>query len=193
MGLIRYTPTGATEIQLSPNDKVFSFYEDQAGAVYIRYKSQAKSNGKVVQIQESLTDIFNQQANDGTNLKMILITDIKTGNRMILITTWLKQIVSEGAGARIAFLKSIHDSINTTESLNDIFAYQGGGGSVDLNMVFVERTSDSQNFIIFDSQINKVLPHPASSPTGSEIQFDPTRASMFVNQLPIDLYSDQPQ
>jgi len=189
-GGVLVTPVGKSEPIFIPVGRLKAVYEsDDQTQAFLNY-----IGGRApLAVIETLPEIWNQQATDGNNLNMVLCTNSVDSRRTIQFTHHMKQIVANGAGAKIVF-DELESNLITTESLATIYGYQGAAGSVNLGMVYVTRTSDSVKFIEFAHKIKSIDPYPETgAATGSIITFAPTRDRVIIDETPTSLYTNQPK
>lgn len=187
-GFIQFTQVGTTQVQLVPVNRVRSVYEtvDQT-KTFIKFIGAKDA----IEIVEDIPTIFAQQNTTGKDLNMVLVTrtDTKDSHRVIYFAHHMKQVVTEGEGARIVFDDN-HRDVVVEETLATIYGYQSA--AVNLGMVFLTRASDGIEFIEFTSFIKSVLPFPSdldTAPTGSLISFHPTRDQIIVSETPATIFA----
>jgi len=188
--MILVTPIGATEPTIILVDRLKAIYEtDDQLRVFIGYRGGREP----LEVQETLIEIWNQQNTDGNNLNMVLCTNVEKNRRTIEFTHQMKQICTEGTGAKITFDDG-RSNLITVETLPVLYAYQGNAGAKNLGMIFITRKSDGQNFIEFTHKVKSMDPYPSTGVvTGSIITFAPTRDRVIIDETPAVLYANQPK
>lgn len=187
-GYVLVTPVGASEPKAIPTRQLHTVYEnDEQTQAYLHFIGTKQP----LAVQETLLEIWAQQNTDGNNLNMLLVTSTVGGRSTIEFTHRVKQISPEGLGSKIAFNDGT--KLEVDEDLATIYAYQGA--AINLGMVLVTRTSDGVQFIEMNDRIMSIDPYPETGvATGSIIRFSPgTRDPYVIDELPTDIYTNQPK
>ena len=102
--------------------QITKIVENSAGAVVVNTVSGQEN----YEPSETMNAIFNQQNVTGKSLNMILITNIRFGNREIWFTHALSMITPLDGGGSVLHLRIPTEKVKSVETIATISAYQTG-------------------------------------------------------------------